>query len=396
MATGELHDLRDVSATTKTRLPSLTGLRFVAALWVFLFHTAAMGSPLPPHGPLNPFIDPEIAFGYWNLFAMGGYVGVSFFFVLSGFVLVWATKPGERTSSFLRRRLFKIFPTHIVTAAVALILFAAATTPVSTWVLNALLIHPFAVDPTVHDSLNIPSWSLGSELLFYVVVFPLLIGVVRKISDSRLWTWAGAMIAGIVAVAIVNDLFVPTWMPEPPSPGPATGNQFWFGYVFPVARMFEFVLGMVIARIVMSGRWPRIPITPVAVLLLAVCAVPHIVPSLPYVYQFTALTALPIAILIGSAAAADRQGRRTLFGTRAMEWLGERSFGFYMAQGIVLFYGRTLVDGQYSTPVAILVIIGFLAANVIAGWMLYAWVERPIMRRWSRAKAPAPESLAKV
>jgi peptidoglycan/LPS O-acetylase OafA/YrhL len=389
MATGELPAVRALSGATKTRLPSLTGLRFVAALSVFLFHTAALGSPLPPHGPLNPFADPEIAMGYWNVLAMGGYVGVSFFFVLSGFVLVWSSTPGERTSAFLRRRLLKIFPTHLVTAAIALVLFAAATTPVSTWVLNGLLVHPFAVDPTVHDSLNIPSWSLGSELLFYVVVFPLLIGVVRKIADSRLLAWAGVMIAGIVAVAVVNDLFIPTWMPEPASPGPATGNQFWFGYVFPVARMFEFVLGMVIARLVLSGRWPRVPITPAAVLLLATCAVPYLVPGLPYVYQFTALTAVPIALLIGSAAAADRAGRWTLVGTRAVEWLGERSFGFYMAQGIVLFYGRTLVDGQYSTPVAIVVVIGFLAANVLAGWMLYAFVERPIMRRWSRARTPA-------
>jgi peptidoglycan/LPS O-acetylase OafA/YrhL len=387
MAMRELPDVRNSSVGSRTKLPSLTGLRFVAAFSVFLFHTAAMGSPLPPHGPLNPFADPGVAMNYWNVLSMGGYVGVSFFFVLSGFVLVWATKSGEPTSAFLRRRLFKIFPTHLVTAAVALVLFAAATTPVSTWILNALLVHPFVVDPAVHDSLNIPSWSLGSELLFYVVVFPLLIGAVRRIGESRLWTWAAMMVAGIVAVAVVNDLLIPAWMPEPPSPGPATGNQFWFGYVFPVARMFEFVLGMVIARIVVSGHWPRIPVTPSAVLLLAVCAVPHLVPSLPYVYQFTALTAVPIVMLIGAAAAADQTGRPTLLGTRAMEWLGERSFGFYMAQGIVLFHGRTLVDGQYSTPVAILVILGFLAANILAAWFLYACVERPIMRRWSRAKA---------
>jgi hypothetical protein len=67
--------------------------------------------------------------------------------------------------------------------------------------------------------------------------------------------------------------------------------------------------------------------------------------------------------------------------------LGEISFGFYICQGVVIFYGRTLFGPDpLSTPAAVLVTIALFIATLLAGWGLYSLVERPMMRRWARPR----------
>src|SRR5919107_1067497 len=73
-------------------LPSLTGLRWMAALLVFGLHVHNFGWFGGTGGRLVSW-----AFG-------AGATGVSFFFVLSGFVLTWSARPRDRALAFWRRR----------------------------------------------------------------------------------------------------------------------------------------------------------------------------------------------------------------------------------------------------------------------------------------------------
>lgn len=57
--------------TARPRLDALTGLRWLAAFWVFGYHMLNFGSPPAPVELVNRL----------------GFLGVTFFFVLSGFVL---------------------------------------------------------------------------------------------------------------------------------------------------------------------------------------------------------------------------------------------------------------------------------------------------------------------
>jgi peptidoglycan/LPS O-acetylase OafA/YrhL len=47
---------------------------------------------------------------------MASATGVSFFFVLSGFVLTWSARPDDIATGFWRRRIARIYPVHLVTA----------------------------------------------------------------------------------------------------------------------------------------------------------------------------------------------------------------------------------------------------------------------------------------
>jgi peptidoglycan/LPS O-acetylase OafA/YrhL len=97
-------------------LPSLTGARFIAAVLVFLFHSMAV----------YPLVSPGAHRTQTTLFSPAGFTGVTFFFVLSGFVLTWAMRPNDTAARFWRRRFFKIYPTHLLTFAALSTLVALA------------------------------------------------------------------------------------------------------------------------------------------------------------------------------------------------------------------------------------------------------------------------------
>lgn len=372
------------------RLPSLTGLRFLAALAVFGFHITLFNSPIPPNGAVNPFRDHGLAQTLETVFSKAGYLGVSFFFVLSGFVIAWSYRPG-RPASYLRRRLVKVFPNHVVVWAFAMVLFAGAFTPWSTSVLNLVLLHSFSPDASVYVAVNPPAWTLCSELLFYLL-FPLFaLGLRRIVAPYGLWTVAAFCVLAILAVPVVTTY----WIPDTPvSPlTPVSTTQFWFGYIFPVSRLPEFLLGAVLAQLTRHGA--RIPIGLAGAALLV--AVGYGVAMLvPFAYSFVAATAVPVAVLIMVAAGRDLDGRRSFLQTARWQWLGEISFGFYLCQGVTIFYARMqLGDRVWGVPGALAVVAGLFTLTLLGGWALHALVERPAMRRWTAPRAvPASAALA--
>ncbi|MGL5865391.1 MAG: acyltransferase family protein [Dermatophilaceae bacterium] len=370
------------------RLPSLTGLRFFAALLVFGFHMTLSASPIPPNDPINLFADRDVAEFAERLFISAGYIGVSFFFVLSGFLLAWAARPGERMTTFWRRRIVKIFPNHLVMWALSMILFAAAITPVHAWFLNLFLVNSYSPDGSINVAVNPPSWTLCAELLFYLL-FPLLFIAIRRIRARLLWRWAGLMVAGMVIIQVVNL----TVIPDTPVSAltPVSSYQFWFGYLFPPVRLFEFLLGSIVARIVGEGHWPRVRTWHV----IMACVVGYVVTyAAPFVWTFNVVMIVPLTMLIATVARNDALGRANFLQLPLMQWLGNISFGFYLCQGVVIFWTRQLMDNAtFPTAVALVLVLGFFALTLLGGWALYAMVEDPMMRRFARARERvAPET----
>ena len=72
--------------------------------------------------------------------------------------------------------------------------------------------------------------------------------------------------------------------------------------------------------------------------------------------------------------------------------LGEISFAFYLWHLLVLTYGDYWLGEAktYSTPVAIAIIVGMFAVSLALAYLLFTYVEDPIMRRWARSRRPRP------
>ncbi|MFC4057181.1 acyltransferase family protein [Planomonospora corallina] len=375
------------SGHAPSRLPSLTGMRFVAAFTVFAVHVLL--TPIFADRSLQMFPAPgETAMLLWQT----GFMGVSFFFILSGFVLTWSVRPGQSTRGFWLRRFFKIYPNHLLTLVAATVLLGGVSQmplDLTAGVLNALLVHSFFPQMEIWTAFNSVSWSLSNEAFFYLL-FPLLWLAVGRIRPERLWRWAGVVVGVIFTVPLVAPLLFADGPWDPLTRSPYL--EFWFTSKFPPVRLLEFVFGMILARIVLTGR--KVPLN-LGAWLLVTAVVFFVAPYLPLTYPQVAAMVVPLGMTIATGARADLAGRRTWLAGRPMVWLGEISFAFYMCHLLVLNYGHMLLGGgSWDTPAALGIVALLFLASLAVAWLMYTLVEKPVMRfvrsrRAARTAEPA-------
>ncbi|MFC9295713.1 acyltransferase family protein [Streptomyces sp. NPDC057011] len=363
-----------------SRLPSLTGLRFIAALLVFAFHTTWQ----------TRFIGGSTGKTLGDLFGNAGFYGVSFFFVLSGFVLTWSARPDDTAPRVWRRRLAKIYPNHLVTFALAAVVMLIAADPFTAkgTLANLFLVQAWFPDITVPNTMNAVSWSLSVELFFYLS-FPFLLRVLNRVPAARLWPLAATLGAFTVIAPLVGRYAV-TGTPLPfIDDGTLSFEQIWFVYFFPPVRALEFLLGMVAARLVLAGAWPRIGLAPAALIAVGGYAVNSLV---PYLYGVAGTAALWLTPLVAAAAVSDDTGSRSPLRGRVLVRLGELSFAFYMVHGLVVTYGHRWLVGGSDLPA--LAGAGLLLAALLVSLglahALFSWVETPAVRRLGAPRPTAP------
>ncbi|MGW1777343.1 acyltransferase family protein [Streptomyces sp. NPDC002104] len=355
-----------------TSLPSLTSLRFIVAVMIFLFH--ATNYVL--------FSSPGMAQHFLGLTTMGAWAGMSFFFMLSGFVLTWSARPKLGTVTHWRRRLVRIYPNHLlmfVVTAVIMVTVLNQSFDTRVGLLNVFLLQAWSPDLMDRIGFNSVSWSLSAELLFYMV-FPLLLPVVRKIRPERLWAWTIGLLATITLVVPFAVELLPSQQAMPFLE--LTPNEFWILFHFPATRALEFVVGMLLARIVMSGR--RIPVGFGGAMALTVAAY-GLGPLFPPEFRMVAVMVVPLALVIASGAVSDlNRTHKTLLSSAPMVRLGTLSYSFYLMHMQVLVLGGYLLgtDKPVGTPKGLALLALFFTVAVALSWVMYTVVERPAMRRF--------------
>ncbi|PRY30728.1 acyltransferase family protein [Pseudosporangium ferrugineum] len=265
------------------RLPSLTGLRWTAAFVVFAFHLHVAGIL---HGRTGDAA--RVLLG-------GGSAGVSFFFVLSGFVLAWSYR---RRPGFHRARFARVYPLHLVTAVVTLLVLIpyehSAAPPRPALLANLTLTHAWVPRPEYVQSLNTVSWTLSCEALFYALL-PCLMAATRRLNPTGLWLSGAAATLVVAAGPAVLTAFA------------GRGAATWFFHWTPPGRLPEFVAGVVLARLVATGAWRFHPPLPAAAALAAgACVLAGFTPA---PYRYAAATLPAFVVLIAAAARTDRSGR---------------------------------------------------------------------------------------
>lgn len=355
------------------RLPSLTGARFVAAGMVFVFHAII----------LNPFSSPRAQNITDTLFSTSGYAGVTFFFILSGFVLTCAVRPQDTAAKFWRRRFFKIYPNHLITFATVLILGPVVTATIvrgSDGVLNALLLQSWSPSLDVRISFNPVAWSLSCEVLFYFL-FPFLIKLVDKVRPERLWFCTILSAASVLCLPIFAEL-LPT---GPMLPYGYSDRELWIVFHCPAGQLLTFVFGMLLAKVVLAGR--RLPLKLGGAVALTVGAY-FVTPLFGPLYQFSAVMVVPLGLLIAAGAKADLDRVPTFLGSRPMVWLGDISFAFYMWHYLVLAAGLHWLgaNAHWSTVTSAAALVLLFGVTVLLSWATFRLVERPIMRRFANSR----------
>jgi peptidoglycan/LPS O-acetylase OafA/YrhL len=357
-------------------LNPLTGLRFFAAFAIMMLHGGMIWQM--PAGIASLSLNQ----------------GVSFFFVLSGFILTYVYRELRSLKAvflFYVTRLARIWPVHI---AATILLFIVL--PATAYVLRsrqglelaALYVTLTQAWLPIWDSflqLNGISWTISVEWFFYLL-FPLFL------LDWRTSEWVKLLVAAVPALLVIafsNAIHAPQgdWAPGLTEHG--------LIYIFPPSRLFEFVFGVVCAKTWLSTMADRRP-TAVVSFVFELVAVVGVYFALRYcgptsrtqfvndiggsagahwllVNGFTPAFAFLIFVFASSTGPLA-----TFVGSRLLVRLGEISFSLYMVHTIVLDiferYPRTITAlTSYSVFV-------FWAVSILTAYCMWHFVETPARR----------------
>ncbi len=360
-------------------LQSLTGLRFFAAFHVLLFHALA---GVPAAG----------AYTWFRPVVATGYIAVSFFFVLSGFILVYAYRDPLEAGGFDRvgfsvARWARIYPLYLVGLLASLPILRGHLTGDlghDAGLVGSILLGVQAFFPPYAGGWNPPAWSVSAELSFYFA-FLWLAPRAMKLSAR------GAVVgmAGAYAVALLASGAYIALTPDGVYPVGPDHELFWLNFLkySPLVRGLEFVLGVCLGRLYLcrGEPVPRAGVWTGTVLGLLGIAV-YTGSWLPYPLVHNALYAPLFAGLIYLLATSDTAVGRAL-SHPALVAVGLSSYALYILHTPLLSLfsgvGRRL-GVAWSLPV-----IGIVCV-VIVGLTLPAhrFIEEPARRFLRRQRPP--------
>ena len=353
------------------RIASIQACRAMAACLVVLAHTSVSIFDKPKYWPANPV---------GNLFDFG-HIGVEFFFVLSGFIILsvhWRDIGHPAAARrFLRKRFQRIYPIYwIVLGALLIVYFAVPSfgegfeRDPDIIASSILLVGGFRLSDTLKPVTILPAaWTLYYEVLFYALFLTLIMS--RR---------AGAVLLGIwFTVSALNLLL---------GPFPGAPALYFAHY------NLLFLLGMASAWLI-RGRMMPMPgvLALVGMAVFFAAGLQEVGPAWLSERQESLLCGLgSMVALVGLVELERSKGLRV---PRFLVLLGEASYTIYLVHLAVLVLLAKLathIPGRDAVPLVAWYALFFVAA-VIAGLVFHLMIERPLLQRlgkgWGRNPRPA-------
>jgi peptidoglycan/LPS O-acetylase OafA/YrhL len=362
-------------AAARPRLPALTSLRFFAAFHVVIFHFQAM----------QIFIGPA----WFQKLSSIGYVGVSFFFVLSGFILVY-TYAGQPMilKSFWRARFARIYPAYafslLVTAPFFFYAVLAMNIPFFVWAKSHLKLASALVlsllqawVPQAALTWNAVAWSLSVEAFFYLL-FPFLVLLLVRRTQPQLLLLAAASWLTSLALSCSYVLFNPDHLSVVNSD---VLGAFWLNALKfnPLARLPEFLLGIACGFLFLrSRRESKLALPMVLSGMVALIVVVYFSAVIPYPILHTALLGPAFAAIVYGFALRPNWG--AILENRLLVLCGDASYSLYLLHSMIIgmYFHSTTGQLRYQSPIGVLVFV-LLAVTVSA--LVYRFIEEPARRK---------------
>jgi peptidoglycan/LPS O-acetylase OafA/YrhL len=340
-------------------LPALTGVRFFLALWVIVDHLVGPGHAFEPFAQMLPHP--------LYMIVRGGYLAVTTFFVLSGFVLARTYAATAWNGRSLWRygvgRVARIYPVYLLSLAIVAPFIVAARTASKGWLVAmhlALVQGWFVGHYTV--GWNIAAWTLSCEMFFYLM-FPLAAMALR---GSGWWKTLAVAAAACVMTHVLWALGV-------------SDN------LKPVIHFADFLMGIAASSAFdlltsrakrPAGMWLYVPGCLAAATLIAY---PQLLPG--PVDLNSALRPLNAILLIGFGLGGGWIARA--LSTRTLVYLGKSSYAMYILHIPILWWAVS-----WSMPFATEIYVVFVIA---ISALVYRWIEEPANRYLRSLTAPAPK-----
>ncbi|OJU44409.1 MAG: hypothetical protein BGN96_01605 [Bacteroidales bacterium 45-6] len=308
-----------------------------------------------------------------------GFVGVSFFFILSGFIISYSYKHKIEGHSVSKRtfwvgRIARIYPLHVFTLLVAIFLHREMWQNGVSWlghfIPNLFLLQAFIPKSGYYYSFNSPSWSLCCEMLFYGL-FPFLVKWFR----SAWW------LVGTIAMFALAIVFGMGFTPDDQT----VVNTIW--YVNPLVRLVDFFLGMLLYEVYGKWKhvgWGKLKATVCECLAVGLFLLFYLLSdSFSIVYRASVYYWLPVSavILVFSFQRGYLSG---WLSGRVLVYLGEISFGVYLFHYLVLrsFFRIMAKTGWELNAAASFALV--LAVTLLLSALSFRYFEKPVNRRLKR------------
>jgi peptidoglycan/LPS O-acetylase OafA/YrhL len=368
--------LQGTASLYRLEILPLTSLRFFAAVYVVIFH-------------------------YWTSYHLSdtrplivelGHTGVTFFFLLSGFILSYSYNDGGRFPKdgrvkFYLARFARIYPVYIATIVVMFpALFLLRNSGVADQVYREIwaVTAPFALHawiPGAACSLNCPNWSISTEAFFYllfplvfepvyrrpvlVIVLAFAVMAITWFTQIESWLDTGRSLDAMRTVTFASD--------------PAGDLQMQLFSYFPLTRFPEFLIG-----IGLYGLWKqgadqiaaRQLYLVAGVGALLILATAHWVPENVLRTGWSVICFAPLVL----AAANTRSG---FLSRPDIVWLGKISFALYLVHSPVDSYLRTvdrMALGSRLSEMPFLFCSIAIVIALISAALLFHCVEEPARR----------------
>lgn len=382
----EMQPRRVQAAERRPALPALTGLRTLLALTILMFHFTPSGLTWARHPSITlyPLIDI-------------GYVFVSFFFLISGFILSYnyAHRPGGvRKADFWMARFSRLYPVYLLTMLISLpmLMLEWHSRPHGQFWAGALLT-PLLMQgffPHLATFWNTVSWTLSCEVVLYIA-FPWLLKLRWPASPWKL----AAMVLGFWCIGLIPHTaywyFNPDHLPQPVT---RYSDGVWLNTLkyTPVAYLCTFLAGLTLGRLhdavqfqVRGRLWAG-----TVGFLLAWVAVYHIAPNVPYILVHGGLLTPVWSLLILGLAGPSPLAR--IFSIRPLVAVGTSTYALYLLhfnvfQLLQWHHVTEHLHLQHYDPWISYVFVVLLAMAV------RRWVEHPCQQAiqgwWKRRRLPA-------
>ena len=313
--------LQSVPHARKPALPALTGLRTLLALAILLFHFTPSGLSWGPFS-LYPLV---------NI----GYVFVSFFFLISGFILSYnyADRPGGvNIADFWMARLSRLYPVYLLTMLISIPMLMVewhARSHAEFWlgaIATPLLVQGFF--PHLATFWNTVSWTLSCEIALYLM-FPWLLRLRWPRNTGALL----ALVIGFWVIGLIpHTVYVFTNPDHLPGPADRYSGGFWIDFLkyTPLPYLCTFLAGLSLGRLHEAAK-----LTARMRMIIGICgfaavwfAAYHLADRLPYIMIHGGLlTPLFAAVIMGLSGPSPLA---SVFSVRPLVVVGASTYCLYL------------------------------------------------------------------
>jgi peptidoglycan/LPS O-acetylase OafA/YrhL len=336
-------------------IKSLTSLRLFFALAVFFSHLA--------------FLKDDLKYSdIYDAIFSEGFLGVSFFFILSGFILAlnYEAKFVERRvtyKEYIWGRIARIYPMQLLTMLFALPL--AYQVFYKYILFHITLTQSFIPEKDIYFSLNSPSWSISDEMFFYCLL-PFLIFLFKN----------KQLVYVVIAVGIVLILSLNLWLPS-------SSKHYWL-YVSPLIRLVDFFIGIGLYKLYKYLKSIKITLINQGFYEIASIMIFFIFfafkDTVDISYRYSIYYFVPMCLIILSFALSndsDKQGLLSkILSNKLLVKGGEISFSFYLWHLLVTQYFQIVSKKMgLNTSVEIQVMAIFII-TIVMSYLSFEFIEK--------------------